>query len=208
MIGEVLSEFKRSGRIVIVGASLAGLRGAEALRNEGFTELDAALAPARTWLAHAHELHLLALYESRISRSVEKNMARLRTLQGRRKYAPVEAQLEHFLTPRLEGGNHDPAGDVPAETPDSSVRFFEDRDPASDSPEPVEFTEKSAVPSLNQPPGPPGKSPLNGQPRDQSPGTTGPNPPASRRWTMYTPSFGISGGEWVRNPLGQPTIRR
>ncbi|HEY6346190.1 MAG TPA: FAD-dependent oxidoreductase [Bryobacteraceae bacterium] len=36
MIGEVLSEFKRSGRIVIVGASLAGLRGAEALRNEGF----------------------------------------------------------------------------------------------------------------------------------------------------------------------------
>jgi NADPH-dependent 2,4-dienoyl-CoA reductase/sulfur reductase-like enzyme len=29
--------FKTSGRIVIVGASLAGLRGAEALRNEGFT---------------------------------------------------------------------------------------------------------------------------------------------------------------------------
>src|SRR5271170_1223901 len=29
--------FKTNGRIVIVGASLAGLRGAEALRNEGFT---------------------------------------------------------------------------------------------------------------------------------------------------------------------------
>ena len=29
--------FKTKGRIVIVGASLAGLRGAEALRNEGFT---------------------------------------------------------------------------------------------------------------------------------------------------------------------------
>src|ERR1700733_4814201 len=29
--------FKAKGRIVIVGASLAGLRGAEALRNEGFT---------------------------------------------------------------------------------------------------------------------------------------------------------------------------
>ncbi|HEY6345686.1 MAG TPA: hypothetical protein VIY49_29655 [Bryobacteraceae bacterium] len=48
-------------------------------------ELDAALAPARTWIAHAHELHLLALYESRISRSVEKNMAQLRALKAERK---------------------------------------------------------------------------------------------------------------------------
>jgi NADPH-dependent 2,4-dienoyl-CoA reductase/sulfur reductase-like enzyme len=31
------SALKDKGRIVIVGASLAGLRGAEALRNEGFT---------------------------------------------------------------------------------------------------------------------------------------------------------------------------
>ncbi|MEU7904606.1 FAD/NAD(P)-binding oxidoreductase [Actinoplanes sp. NPDC049118] len=34
---EVLEAFKRDGRIVIVGASLAGLRAAEALRDEGFT---------------------------------------------------------------------------------------------------------------------------------------------------------------------------
>jgi NADPH-dependent 2,4-dienoyl-CoA reductase/sulfur reductase-like enzyme len=33
---EVLQTFKREGRIVIVGASLAGLRAAEALRDEGF----------------------------------------------------------------------------------------------------------------------------------------------------------------------------
>ncbi|MEU1162128.1 hypothetical protein ABZ372_15915, partial [Streptomyces sp. NPDC005921] len=32
-----LRAFKRDGRIVIVGASLAGLRAAEALRDEGFT---------------------------------------------------------------------------------------------------------------------------------------------------------------------------
>lgn len=32
-----LQGFKREGRIAIVGASLAGLRAAEALRGEGFT---------------------------------------------------------------------------------------------------------------------------------------------------------------------------
>lgn len=32
-----LRAFKRDGRIVVVGASLAGLRAAEALRDEGFT---------------------------------------------------------------------------------------------------------------------------------------------------------------------------
>jgi NADPH-dependent 2,4-dienoyl-CoA reductase/sulfur reductase-like enzyme len=36
-VAEIVSTFKLSGRIVIVGASLAGLRAAEALRNEGFT---------------------------------------------------------------------------------------------------------------------------------------------------------------------------
>jgi NADPH-dependent 2,4-dienoyl-CoA reductase/sulfur reductase-like enzyme len=36
-ITALVTDFKANGRIVIVGASLAGLRGAEALRNEGFT---------------------------------------------------------------------------------------------------------------------------------------------------------------------------
>lgn len=34
---DTLQAFRRDGRIVIVGASLAGLRAAEALREEGFT---------------------------------------------------------------------------------------------------------------------------------------------------------------------------
>ena len=34
---DLVSAFKSTGRIVIVGASLAGLRAAEALRQEGFT---------------------------------------------------------------------------------------------------------------------------------------------------------------------------
>src|SRR6516165_11165773 len=36
-VADVVATFKSTGRIVIVGASLAGLRGAEALRKEGFT---------------------------------------------------------------------------------------------------------------------------------------------------------------------------
>ena len=35
-VDALVEEFKTSGRIVIVGASLAGLRAAEALRDEGF----------------------------------------------------------------------------------------------------------------------------------------------------------------------------
>src|SRR5215470_5763115 len=34
---DIVSDFKSRGRIVIVGASLAGLRAAEGLRNEGFS---------------------------------------------------------------------------------------------------------------------------------------------------------------------------
>ena len=37
MVTALVADFKANGRIVIVGASLAGLRAAEALRNEGFS---------------------------------------------------------------------------------------------------------------------------------------------------------------------------
>src|SRR5215470_9008570 len=36
LVADLVTSFKTSGQIVIVGASLAGLRGAEALRKEGF----------------------------------------------------------------------------------------------------------------------------------------------------------------------------
>ena len=37
LVADLVKTFKAEGRIVIVGASLAGLRAAEALRDEGFT---------------------------------------------------------------------------------------------------------------------------------------------------------------------------
>ena len=36
-VADLLATFKNTGRLVIVGASLAGLRAAEGLRKEGFT---------------------------------------------------------------------------------------------------------------------------------------------------------------------------
>ncbi|HEY6345622.1 MAG TPA: hypothetical protein VIY49_29335 [Bryobacteraceae bacterium] len=87
-------------------------------------ELDAALAQARTWMAHARELQLLSIYESRIRRSVEKNTAELRALQAERKPAADEAQPESVFTVRFvgpDGKDDDLAGDLPPEIPDSSV---------------------------------------------------------------------------------------
>jgi hypothetical protein len=98
-------------------------------------DVDAALAQGRTWIAHARELQLLSLYESRIRRSVEKNTAELRALQNKRRLAPIAARLQQDLNARYQGGNDHAAGDLPSENPDSSVRFFEGSDPASDSPE-------------------------------------------------------------------------
>ncbi|HEY6340094.1 MAG TPA: hypothetical protein VIY49_01265 [Bryobacteraceae bacterium] len=159
-------------------------------QDSGNPELDAALAPARTWMAHAHELHLLALYESRISRSVEKNMAQFRTLQAERKPATDEAE-PRSLTVRFVG--RDPAGDLTPETPDSSLRFFEGPYQASDSPEPAPLPEPTTQPSRPD-------LPQQAPPQRVSPGPTA-KKPAPTPWEPGP-------GEWVRNPIGQPVTRR
>ncbi len=60
----------------------------------GQEEVDIALASARVWLERGKDLQLLTLYESRIQRRVEKNLALLRQLQQQRSNAveqPVRA---------------------------------------------------------------------------------------------------------------------
>jgi hypothetical protein len=82
-------------------------------------EVDAALAQGRTWMAHAHQLHLLTTYENRIRRSVEKNTAELNALQAKRKAAIAKAEEEAVLLVQLaqtEGGDYDPADDFPPES--------------------------------------------------------------------------------------------
>jgi hypothetical protein len=49
--------------------------------------IDEALSRARTWLAKSDNFQLLALYEQRIHRAIEKNMAELRTLRAERQAA-------------------------------------------------------------------------------------------------------------------------
>jgi hypothetical protein len=89
------------------------------LDDSGHPEADAALAQGRTWMAHAHQLHLLTTYENRIRRSVEKNTAELRALQAERKAAIAQAEKEAMALVQLaqtEGGDYDPADAFPPES--------------------------------------------------------------------------------------------
>jgi hypothetical protein len=61
---------------------------------------------------------LLALYEQRIHRAIEKNMAQLRTLRAERKAVLQQALEEAQLLARLaysKGERYDPANDFPPE---------------------------------------------------------------------------------------------
>src|SRR5580700_2666925 len=56
--------------------------------------IDEALSRARTWVSKSENFQLLALYEQRIHRAIEKNMADLRTLRAERKAARQQALEE------------------------------------------------------------------------------------------------------------------
>jgi hypothetical protein len=59
----------------------------------GNAEVDTALAQARVWISKGGNLQLLGLYETRIQRRFEKNMAEIRILRADRK-ADLEQALE------------------------------------------------------------------------------------------------------------------
>ena len=61
----------------------------------------AAICQARTWLADGKQLQQLALYESRIRRSLEKNEKQLKELQAERKAARDKALEEAKLLAQL-----------------------------------------------------------------------------------------------------------
>ncbi len=69
--------------------------------NTGHAEVDDAFAQARTWSQDAHNLHLLTVYEQRIQRACDKNMAQLKTLQTERKEEAKEAMKQAKLLYRL-----------------------------------------------------------------------------------------------------------
>jgi hypothetical protein len=76
------------------------------------------LSQARTWLADGKHIQLLSLYQQRIQRSVERNMAELRTLRAERKAAREQALAEAVLLAQLaqsKGEKYDAAADFPPE---------------------------------------------------------------------------------------------
>jgi hypothetical protein len=80
--------------------------------------IDEALAKAHTWIAKSENFQLLALYEQRIHRAIEKNMAQLRTLRAERKAVLQQALEEAQLLAQLaysKGEQYDPAADFPPE---------------------------------------------------------------------------------------------
>ncbi len=64
----------------------------------GHEEADIALSMARVWLANGKSLERLTLYESRLQRKVEKNLALLRDLQQERRQ-PVVADRSAAAVP-------------------------------------------------------------------------------------------------------------
>src|ERR1700678_779256 len=80
--------------------------------------IDEALSKAHTWLTKSQNFQLLALYEQRIHRAIEKNMAQLRTLRAERKAVHQQALEEAQLLAQLaysKGEKYDPARDFPPE---------------------------------------------------------------------------------------------
>jgi hypothetical protein len=81
-------------------------------------EISQPLSQARTWLDDGKHIQLLSLYQQRIQRSVERNMAELRTLRAERKAAREQALAEAVLLAQLaqsKGEKYDAAADFPPE---------------------------------------------------------------------------------------------
>ena len=80
--------------------------------------MNAALTQAQTFLADAKQIGLLTLYESRINRTLQRNMNELNRLQTERKAAHQQALEEAMLLAQLalsKGQTYDPAIDFPPE---------------------------------------------------------------------------------------------
>jgi hypothetical protein len=80
-------------------------------------EISQTLSQAKTWLADGRQIQLLSLYGQRIQRSIERNMAELRTLRAERLAARQQAVEEALLLSQLaksKGETYDVAADFPS----------------------------------------------------------------------------------------------
>ena len=87
-----------------------------------------AISQTQTWLKEGKNIQLLALYGQRIQRSIERNMAELRTLRAERKAAREQALEEAVLFSQLaksKGEAYNPAADFPSPSFVFSTAEFE-----------------------------------------------------------------------------------
>ena len=100
------------------------------------TELDAALANARAFVADPKKFQIITLYEQRLHRSMQKSLTLLRELQAERKAARDTAFEEAkalALTSYMKGNPYHPAKDFPPEhgfgfsTPEINLGIHRDR---------------------------------------------------------------------------------
>jgi len=90
----------------------------------GTPESGEAMAQARAWLSRGKNLNLLGLYENRLNRHLEKNMAELRRLQADRQAAFEKALQEAELLALLaesDGQAFDPVEDAASNVPSNYV---------------------------------------------------------------------------------------
>jgi hypothetical protein len=86
--------------------------------NTGHAAVDSCLAEGLVWKEQAKNLLLISLYETRMRRALEKDMAALEAMQAKRKEAYAQAENEAIRLAQLaasEGEEYDPGDDfVPA----------------------------------------------------------------------------------------------
>ena len=82
--------------------------------NTGDVAVDSCLAEGKVWKEQSHNLLLISLYETRMRRALEKDMAALEALQSKRKEAYARAQDEAIRLAQLaasQGEEYDPGDD-------------------------------------------------------------------------------------------------
>jgi hypothetical protein len=97
---------------------MLGFRAAGAAYEAEQLPIDESIAQALTWLAKSDNFQLLALYEQRINRTIERSMVELRTLRAERQAAFDKTLEEIQLLSQLaasKGEKYEVAADFPPE---------------------------------------------------------------------------------------------
>jgi hypothetical protein len=119
--------------------------------------LSQTLSQAKTWLDDGKHIQLLSLYQQRIQRSIERNMAELRTLRAERKAArdqAVEEAVLLFQLAKSKGEAYNPAADFPSPEFVFSTAEFEtmiDRKQRLDEARALPKTRQNANPAFQMP---------------------------------------------------------